>query len=96
MILESEGWSRLGELKIHERNLEISVNQLGRLKAYHLNADDGMEEVREVFLDMNDLARKHPDWLISLVLETENESLLEQYEKTIADIKQLHPSILSQ
>lgn len=95
MILESEGWSRLGELEIHERNLKISVNQLGRLKAYYL-AHDGMEEVREVFLDMNDLARKHPDWLLSLVLETENESLLEQYEKTIADIKQLHPSILSQ
>jgi hypothetical protein len=95
MEMESEGWQRLAKLEIEGRDITISINKHGRIKAYYLD-NDGMEELQEVFLNLGDLAKKHPDWLPQLTLQTDIEPLLQQYEKTVGEIKQRHPAIFSE
>jgi hypothetical protein len=79
-------WEDLGEVDVNGSMMKLAVNARNRVIAF-LEDDVGAEFTVEVFLSLQDLARKHPDWLQRISLLSENERILSAYEKLLKNTR---------
>lgn len=66
--------------------MKLAFNEWNRVIAF-VDDSDGVEFTVEVFLSLQDLARKHPDWLHRISLLSDNERILSVYEKLLEDTR---------
>jgi hypothetical protein len=79
-------WEDFGEVDENGSRMKLAVNGRNRVIAF-LEDDVGAEFTVEVFLSLQDLGRKHPDWLQRMTLLSENERILSAYEKLLKNTR---------
>ena len=75
-------WEDFGQIDSNGRRMKLAVNGRNRVIAF-VEDNEGVEFTVEVFLSLQDLARKHLDWLGRIVLISDNENILAAYEKLL-------------
>lgn len=75
-------WEDFGQIDSNGRRMKLAVNGRNRVIAF-VEDSEGVEFTVEVFLSVQDLARKHPDWLHRISLLSDNERILSAYEKLL-------------
>jgi len=76
-------WEDFGEIDVNGTRTKLAVNERNRFIAFVEDNDGCVLHIVEVFLSLHDLARKHLDWLGRIVLISDNENILDAYEKLL-------------
>jgi hypothetical protein len=74
-------WEDFGEIDVNGRRRKLAVNGRNRVIAFVEDSEGCVLYIVEVFLSLQDLTRKHPDWLHRISLLSDNERILSVYEK---------------
>jgi len=83
-------WEDFGEINVNGRRMKLAVSGRNRIIAF-LEDSEGVEFTVEVFLSLQDLTRKHPDWLHRISLLSDNERILSVYEKLLENTRTAAP-----